>query len=325
MDSVSPLREVRDLSSTSPDVVYREARRLMSDHRMYLPGRVRTMRASIRAARLERSALLSFEYGLATEICSAPLEGYSTVHVPVAGRLLVEHEGAWHPVGTDAAAVFSHGSPVRMRWSSDLRLVVARIDQEALLDRLGGMVRLGRDPLVFSPFLARSGAGGSVSGAVLAMTGALEGCGAGGLNPALVGRLEELLISGLLLGHHHSYSAALSAPVAAPSPRLVARAVEHLEADLAAPISSAQLAAAVGVSERTLYDAFRRAVGTSPQRHLRELRLDRARQALVDGSCDSVAQAAHAVGLHHLGRFAALYRQRFGESPHETLRGSPRW
>jgi AraC-like DNA-binding protein len=48
--------------------------------------------------------------------------------------------------------------------------------------------------------------------------------------------------------------------------------------------------------------------------------LDAAREALISGRGQiSVSEVALEHLFHHLGRFAAAYRQRFGESPSETL------
>jgi AraC-like DNA-binding protein len=315
MESIRPLRAFPVVAASDPDDVYRAAAKLMSRHRMHLPQRTTTMRARIQAAQLETSALLWFEYGTPTEIFSDPLEGYSTVHVPMAGHLEVEHDGDWHPVGTGTGAVFSEGSPVRMRWSGDLRLLVARIDQTALLERLGRLTRVDSRPLVFSPFLDRQGAGGLVTGAVIAASRAVESSGPG-LDPRIARHFDDALVSALLLGHGHTYTDDLLAPVT----RVVRAVVDHIEAHYASDLTAADLARVAGVSPRSLHDAFHRRFGVSPLRYLRDLRLDRARAALQSDPTATVASVAHAVGFPHPSRFAAAYRARFGEPPNRTSR-----
>ena len=71
----------------------------------------------------------------------------------------------------------------------------------------------------------------------------------------------------------------------------------------------------VGVSARSLQTGFQRHHGCSPMQFLRTRRLERARQLLTAGSPMTVSQVAMACGFEHLGRFAAQYRARFGESP----------
>ena len=57
--------------------------------------------------------------------------------------------------------------------------------------------------------------------------------------------------------------------------------------------------------------------------YLREIRLKRAREALLAAdpcSATSVTEIALDSGFVHLGRFSSEYRNRFGESPSQTLR-----
>lgn len=78
---------------------------------------------------------------------------------------------------------------------------------------------------------------------------------------------------------------------------------------------------AVGVSERTLRNAFRRAHGLSPKQYDVRERLCAARQALCNVTAsDNVTTIASQYGFFELGRFAGLYKHAFGESPSETIR-----
>ena len=53
--------------------------------------------------------------------------------------------------------------------------------------------------------------------------------------------------------------------------------------------------------------------------YVRLARLKRVRQALSDGSAQSVTEAALRWGVTHLGRLSGDYRVAFGETPSETL------
>ncbi|TIT53041.1 MAG: AraC family transcriptional regulator, partial [Mesorhizobium sp.] len=74
-------------------------------------------------------------------------------------------------------------------------------------------------------------------------------------------------------------------------------------------------------SRRQLEYAFRTTFALSPLEFIRALRLNEARRLLTARGArgSSVTSIAMEVGLTHLGRFAANYRQLFGESPRETL------
>jgi transcriptional regulator GlxA family with amidase domain len=55
--------------------------------------------------------------------------------------------------------------------------------------------------------------------------------------------------------------------------------------------------------------------------YLRQVRLRRARAALqaADREATTVRAIAARLGLVHMGRFAAAYREAFGETPSDTL------
>ncbi len=96
----------------------------------------------------------------------------------------------------------------------------------------------------------------------------------------------------------------------------LAVAALHL-ADRGESRTAGELAVSLGVSRRALEQAFRSALGVSPSRYLRGVRLNRARRALRRDRL-SVTEAALDHGFAHLGRFAADYRRLFGELPSQT-------
>jgi len=73
---------------------------------------------------------------------------------------------------------------------------------------------------------------------------------------------------------------------------------------------------------RALQQGFARHLETTPSGYLRQVRLGRVREALLAGDADTmtVAAVASGWGFFSLGRFAAQYREAYGESPSQTLR-----
>jgi transcriptional regulator GlxA family with amidase domain len=67
---------------------------------------------------------------------------------------------------------------------------------------------------------------------------------------------------------------------------------------------------------------FRRHLESTPMAYLRRVRLDQAHHDLVTGDrwTTTVTAAAARWGFAHTGRFAVLYRETYGQSPHVTLR-----
>ena len=106
-------------------------------------------------------------------------------------------------------------------------------------------------------------------------------------------------------------------------PTTVRRALAHLHAHAAEPLTVADLAAAAGIGVRALQQAFVQHVGATPTAHLRQVRLERAHQDLLAGdprAGDTVAAIAASWGFAHPGRFAAAHQQRYGSTPAATLR-----
>ena len=106
----------------------------------------------------------------------------------------------------------------------------------------------------------------------------------------------------------------------------MARAEAYMRSHLDAPIPVSTLSRLVGRSERSLRDAFYSVRGVSPKRFELAGRLQAVRDALSDiwARPSSVTGAASQYGFFELGRFAAAYKQRFGETPSETLKRTQR-
>jgi AraC-like DNA-binding protein len=110
------------------------------------------------------------------------------------------------------------------------------------------------------------------------------------------------------------------------TPALTARRVADLEtwidAYLDEPITLGRLCEVAQVGARALQLAFQARRGMSPMRFVTERRLAAAHRRLSRAGPEAeVTAIATSVGFSHLGRFAAMYRQAYGETPSQTLRG----
>ncbi|AOY96571.1 AraC family transcriptional regulator [Cupriavidus sp. USMAA2-4] len=101
--------------------------------------------------------------------------------------------------------------------------------------------------------------------------------------------------------------------------RLVADAYDMVRAAPEAGWSVLALCERLGVSRRTLQYSFNEVTGLAPLDFVRAVRMNGARLALRAGTADSVGAVAARYGFHHLPRFAAQYREFFGELPSQTL------
>jgi transcriptional regulator GlxA family with amidase domain len=106
----------------------------------------------------------------------------------------------------------------------------------------------------------------------------------------------------------------------------VERVEAYMRANIDAPVRVSTLCRIVGLSERGLREAFYRVHGVSPKQWMLAERLESARRTLTNRECApiSVTGVATRFGFYELGRFAASYKEAFGEPPSVTLRAAIR-
>ncbi|WP_164540645.1 AraC family transcriptional regulator [Streptomyces abyssomicinicus] len=156
----------------------------------------------------------------------------------------------------------------------------------------------------------------------------LSSAPAGGLGALVERHLEEVLLSGILMGLPHTGTPALAGDVRTCLPGdVVERGRQWLEEHYEEPVTVHDLAHAMNLSARQLQHLFRERYGKTPIEVLRDIRFRQARRLLMrprpSGGAPTVAAVAHRCGFTHLSRFSIAYRQRFGESPSETVRQAP--
>ena len=105
-------------------------------------------------------------------------------------------------------------------------------------------------------------------------------------------------------------------------PEALKGAVSFIHCHASDDIGVNDIAAAVHLTPRAVQYLFRRNLDTTPTEYVRRVRLHRAHQDLIAASRSTatVTEIAQRWGFAHTGRFAVVYRQAYGQSPHTTLR-----
>lgn len=281
--------------------------------------------ASLHGVRLRDISLLYVDLGVSATIDIPAMGPYYAVHMPTNGRALCTHGDRVFEANPIHAVVSSPGMALKMEFAFDSPQLVVRIEQQALARHLTRMLgaSLGK-PIIFEPEMDLT------TEAAMRWNGAIQlvhtevyyrdsllqhGQG--------IGSLEEMLMSTLLLLQPSNYYAQLVLPTAPTGLRVVRETIEFIEAHLRERITMAEIAKGVHMSVRAIQQGFRDELGISPMHYLRDRRLERAHQDLADvvpSDGVTVTDVAQRWGFQHLGSFAALYRNRWGESPSETLR-----
>lgn len=304
-----------------------ETRKIVAD--IYCDHRLEQARGRERLDYLhvhQRLGAVSFSemrYGAEVDVAPGCLQSFFLVQVPVAGHDRMRVDGAELLCDARRASIHVPDSRLDMHWSADCSKFVVRFEREALERHAAALA--GRDPACAVSFLPLAELD---SPTVQAWVGTarhlfdeLRRNPFLGDEPLVRCHIEQLLMTTALNWLPGGFGDGGACPPARRVlPRHVRQAEEYLRASPEQPITVEMLAHHVGVSGRTLYDGFRKFLGVSPMRYLRDLRMERVRADLLDPARPaSVTALATHWGFFQLGRFAIDYRRRYGESPHETL------
>jgi AraC-like DNA-binding protein len=140
-------------------------------------------------------------------------------------------------------------------------------------------------------------------------------------SPLIEKRIEETLCLELLRGWAECSGLNLETGARSAAPRYVREAERLMEERAHEAPFVADIAAQLGISARSLSEGFRRFRGVTPHDYLTARRLDGLRKALEEAPPgQTVSSIAGARGYVNLTAMTAFYRQRFGETPSQTLR-----
>jgi AraC family transcriptional regulator, ethanolamine operon transcriptional activator len=141
--------------------------------------------------------------------------------------------------------------------------------------------------------------------------------------PSILESMEgELLLAirSMVLAEEKPITASAGRPII-PRDEVVRSAKFLLDESSDNHVPAGSLAAAAGVSERTMRNIFHDYYGVAPLRYLKLRRLHMVRSALkqADPHRHTVTDVVKQFGIWELGRFAQAYRRLFGETPSQTL------
>lgn len=94
----------------------------------------------------------------------------------------------------------------------------------------------------------------------------------------------------------------------------VHQGVDFLKQHCCEPICVGDLAKAIKMSKRGMHKAFRRQIGRTPGRELRQMRIERSKQLLVNSDYN-LERIAKMCGYRSLNSFWIAFRNIVGESP----------
>lgn len=265
---------------------------------------------------LPQMKLFGAQWGREVRVNSSPLNCWH-------GILALQGSISSRPDGLQAnpgeLLVFSPGQQVDVIWHEGVRAIVIALDAGLMLDHLQRQhqahgLKLPNGTLLFD----RNQQAMHSLGNLLRLVDGESGNPSGLLaSPTSQSYVQQLFCENLL----QLIPSLHVEPQRRLLPGTVKRVVDYIHGHLDQPLCIAELVAVSGTSRRSLEQAFRNSLGTSPQRYIQNCRLSAIRQELLSHQPGEVqlSAVAHRWGFAQPSHFTAAYKLAFGELPSQTL------
>lgn len=307
------------LASHDAEEVRSRVAALLNDHILEPGGGA--LAARLHGVQADTLSLWRLEYGEAVSVKETRPGGeFLIVQLPLTGAVTVQcDEGQWS-VRPGSGLIMPSNVPHQLSWEAGAAQIILKVPLQRLHEQyrgLTGTTTLG--PLRFNREIALDATDGEQWSALLRYF-CEQVAQPHALSWLKAKTAEEALIRHLLCAQSAALHDHFLGEESIQVPQRLQRARAYIQAHLADDMTLDDIARYSNTSPRTLTRMCRLQYGVSPMQLVRDLRLDQIRQALIQGTVDnSVSEIALRWGYAHLGRFAAAYRQRFGEAPHDTL------
>ncbi|MFK0113253.1 AraC family transcriptional regulator [Streptomyces sp. NPDC091217] len=305
----------------APDQAAVLAGRVFADHQLRLM-QPDGFDFALHANRIGSMSVARISFGTSVAIRAEGPVGKLIFGMVGAGHADMSQRGARYALDAGRVWASTPGVPVSISSSRDFDLSAVFVRPSAVRDHLGQL--LGHEVTREIVFAAADESSSGIASVVAMLSRALADTAEQTFLPPLVtAHLDQLTLTTLLLSYPHSYSEQLHWHGTPGTPRTV-RVVEHALRDRPEyPWTIGELAQRAKMSGRAVQLAFQKHVGMSPFDMLRQIRLERAHEDLLNPiEGDTVTAIAQRWGFSHLGRFAAAYKRRYQVAPSETLRRS---
>lgn len=317
--NVALLRQFEILATADPRVARRFIGSVFSPHsQSVLEGEL--------AVRMHYAALPSvgvamLEYGAHVRVETALQTWFGAVY-PLRGSFAVTGPAGRVRADQDTAVILSPTQQITLEFAADCTILVVKMDriavERAAITTFGKPLEAALEFACAMP-MARAGVASFWRLAALLVRELADAGSALAQGQASLD-FEQLLLRALLFvqpqddaqGGHSRLRIA---------PRYVKQAEAYMLDHADDRLTLETLCAITGVSRRTLYGGFRQYRGVSPMAYLKNIRLERARRDLLAAHAGArVTDIALHWGFTQLGRFSVEYRERYGESPSDTLK-----
>jgi len=327
--NLPPMAAARRLSQCRPyrtddlDAARDHISRLFKPHDLAVLGRGQKLDVCIGGGDIDEISLIYHRHGARVSVKPGTLDKFFLLQIPIRGRAQVRIGGHDVSCGPGRGVMISPKLEADMEFMQGCEQLILRVDAPSLERFLWRQT--SREPgraLEFAPSVDLTGKAGLRVLALLEYLATVIHEHEDGEYPEVVRQgISSLVLGTLLSSVDHNHREVLRENIEPPKPHHIKRALQFMEKSVRNPITPEDVADAINVSPRTLYGSFKHYLNTTPMRHLKNLRLEHARERLLhaDPEADSVTAVAMEYCFQHFGHFSAAYRERHGELPSDTL------
>jgi AraC-like DNA-binding protein len=320
-----PLQQYRLHETTDIEVIHASVADVLCPHKINISGASAPVdKAIMHHAPLPNGDIIYLVYGTELRVDVSQL-GFFLVEVPLTGASTTYCGDGRELSGPGQAVVSGPYQQFATEWTVDCSKLLIKLESNVLESYLSTL--LGRRQIRALDFDMGMDLASDTSASFLRtvqwIIDDLEQAGSI-INTAPLAALQyqRMLMWSLLHCQHNNYSEELEARDLPQVPRYIRDIEQYILDNYQQAISLETLVEHANVSERTLLEGFKRYRDVSPMRLLKLTRLEFVHLALkeADATTNNVTELALTNGFSQLGKFSTEYKERFGESPSETLK-----
>ena len=295
---------------------------LYCPHNFILHNNASNVDAHFAWARLNKIGMADVGYGANVTIDPNRLEDFYLIQTVISGSVEVI-SGNQRCLSTPGiATVISPNQPTVMHWDSDARFLSVKIERQQIESQLSEfLAHKVENPVIFDLKLdLNSDVMKPWDSVVDSLFYQLQFGNSQNDDISVSEIFERWMISNFLHTQPHNYSEQLKTGVNGKTPASIRLAIQFIHEHLNEPLKNNDVALAAGISERTLNNLMHQFVGKTSKQYILHKRLAVTRSKLQNpATACSVTKVLSDIGIQNHGRFSAIYKEKFGELPSETL------
>lgn len=304
--------------SSDPVMTRAETTGILKDH--HITWRGGEVNSALRCVNVGELSFMLLRYGAAVHIAPGALQDFYLFQVPIRGKSAIGVANHTVIADQNTATVISPNLALQLDWEQNCEQFLIKIPKSRLNQACMQLLDIApEEQIQFYPeYQLHSTHGLAWQHQVSSI---LSYVNQKDLLPTQWFNNHELnLLQHLLLTQPNNYSHYFSPSIRMTGQRRLRLARRYIHQHLGENLRLADIAHACESSVRSITEAFRAQLNTSPTLYIRDARLEAVRkELLLSAPTAQVTEIAIRWGFNHLGRFSSWYKDKYQESPQDTL------